>query len=547
MSDLSDAQLLRQYAELGSEAAFRELAARHTDLVYSAALRQVNSPDLARDITQSVFTDLARKAQPLARKFPVESSLAGWLHRGTRFAALNLLRDTRRRIAYEKQAMEQLLANADPPPDWDRLRPVLDEALDSLGDEDQQALLLRFFKNQDFRAVGRALGVSDDTAQKRVTRALERLRQFLAKRGVALGASGLAALLSAQAIQAAPAGLAATVAATAALAGAQTLGAALATTSAIATTQTIAMTALQKFALTAALAAAIGAGLYETQLAAELRRQNQTLKRRQAERAQQWEQLRREGESTANRLAAISEATERFNQDQDEQRRLRAQIAQLRRDPPDALGAEAQAWMERVSLLKQRMEQMPGAKIPELRLLTERDWLSVAKDSELRSEKEIRQALSQLRSRATNLVGHQLQAAMNQFTAANDGVFTTDLALLKPYLDSPLETEILARYSVQPSSALKTLALGGDWVILPKQVDGVIDDLMVFGPNGMGGMGGGESTTLARLATAIEAYRIANQGNLWPGDATLLTPYITTPEQQAAYKELLEINHNLGR
>ena len=154
MHEESDIQLLRDYAEDGNEAAFRELVTRHTDLVYSAALRQVFSPDLAGDIAQSVFTDLARKAHPVAEKLQGKGSLAGWLHRGTRYAALSQLRETRCRIASERQAMEQLLTNSESAPDWGHIRPVLDEALDSLSDEDREALLLRYFKNQDFRAVG---------------------------------------------------------------------------------------------------------------------------------------------------------------------------------------------------------------------------------------------------------------------------------------------------------------------------------------------------------------------------------------------------------
>src|ERR1035437_4702593 len=202
MHEKSDVQLLRDYAEDGHEAAFRELVTRHADFVFSAALRQVNSPDLAGDIAQGVFTDLARKARPLAEQMP--GSLAGWLHRGTRYAAFNHLRDTRRRLANEKQAMEQLLINSESAPDWELIRPVRDEA--------REALLLRYFKNQDFRAVGLALGVSDDTAQKRVSRAVERLREFFSKRNMTIGASGLAVVISANAVQAAPVGLALTIA-----------------------------------------------------------------------------------------------------------------------------------------------------------------------------------------------------------------------------------------------------------------------------------------------------------------------------------------------
>lgn len=77
MQPSSDAQLLRDYAERGVEAAFAEIVARHTDLVYSAALRQVYSPDLARDVTQSVFTDLALKARTVIAKLRPEASLVG--------------------------------------------------------------------------------------------------------------------------------------------------------------------------------------------------------------------------------------------------------------------------------------------------------------------------------------------------------------------------------------------------------------------------------------------------------------------------------------
>lgn len=147
MQDKSDAELLREYAERGCEPAFREIVTRHTDLVYSAALRCVNSPDIACDIAQSVFTDLSRKARPLADNLADNASLVGWLYRSTRFAALNQLRGDRRRFAHERQAMEQLFINSESSPDWERIRPVLDEAMDNLSDEDRDAVLLRYFKN----------------------------------------------------------------------------------------------------------------------------------------------------------------------------------------------------------------------------------------------------------------------------------------------------------------------------------------------------------------------------------------------------------------
>ncbi|PWU10786.1 MAG: hypothetical protein C5B50_24790 [Verrucomicrobia bacterium] len=103
--------------------------------------------DLARDVAQSVFTDLARKARPLAAKLTEASSLVGWLYRSTRFAALNQVREGSRRLARERQAMEQLITNSESEAGWERVRPLLDEAMADLSDNDREAVLLRYFKN----------------------------------------------------------------------------------------------------------------------------------------------------------------------------------------------------------------------------------------------------------------------------------------------------------------------------------------------------------------------------------------------------------------
>src|ERR1041385_8322662 len=148
-------QLLRQYAADGSEAAFGELVARHVNLVYSAALRRTGGDaHLAQDVAQLVFTDLARKA----RSLPENVVLAGWLHRATRYAAAQWLRTERRRAAREQEAvtMNSILSEADSDPsrrsptdaDWAQIRPLLDEALDELGDDDRDALVLRFFEQR---------------------------------------------------------------------------------------------------------------------------------------------------------------------------------------------------------------------------------------------------------------------------------------------------------------------------------------------------------------------------------------------------------------
>ena len=179
MQPQSDVWLLREYAEHGKESAFAELTARHTNLVYSAALRQVDSPDLAAEVAQQAFIGLARGAQALSRKLAEDASLAGWLCRSARNLSLNLRRDEFRRHSRERQAMALHDPTPEASPDWEQLRPLLDEAMAELNETDYDAIVLRFYRQQDLRSVGRALGLSDDAAQKRVSRAVERLARRL--------------------------------------------------------------------------------------------------------------------------------------------------------------------------------------------------------------------------------------------------------------------------------------------------------------------------------------------------------------------------------
>ena len=327
MQNKSDAQLLREYAVQGSEPAFAEIVARHADLVYSAAWRQTGSPELSREIAQGVFTDLARKARALARSSKPGTSLAGWLYRGTRFATLTCLRGERRRQAHERQFMEHFAPTSDTARDWERVAPVLDEAMAELGDADREAVLLRYFKNQDFRAVGLALGVSDVAAQKRVSRAVERLREFFAQRGISVGASGLALVISANAVQTAPIGLALSLSATALIGG---------TTLTTTATQAIAMTTTQKVLITTVLAAAVGTGLYEAREALHARNSAATLQQQQAALDQQLQQLTRERDEATRRLAGTPDEN-RLNRATTELLKLRGEVARLRGEREEML------------------------------------------------------------------------------------------------------------------------------------------------------------------------------------------------------------------
>jgi len=216
-----DAELLIDYAKRNSEAAFTELVARYIPLVHSAALRLVNGDlHLAQDVTQTVFSDLARKALTIAKEISARGEvLPGWLYTITRFAAATAIRTNQRRRKYEENAFamsETISTTEETDPDWEVLRPVLDEAMGHLSASDRDAVILRFFQGEELKKIGEVIGVTEDAARMRINRALESLKRLLAARGVTLPASVLVALISTNAIQAVPPALAVAVAATAA-------------------------------------------------------------------------------------------------------------------------------------------------------------------------------------------------------------------------------------------------------------------------------------------------------------------------------------------
>ncbi|MCX6924677.1 MAG: sigma-70 family RNA polymerase sigma factor [Verrucomicrobia bacterium] len=316
-----DMALVREFAQSNSEQAFARLVSQHVNLVYSVAMRQVRDPHLAKEVTQSVFIILAGKAKSLSPK----TILSGWLCRTARYVSANTLSIQRRRQYREQEAHMESILNEPEPGVWNQIAPMLDEALNCLGEKEHDAVVLRFFDGKELKQVGAAMGTTEDAARMRVNRGLEKLREYFTKKGVTLSATAIAGAVAANSVQAAPAGLAAVIT-TAALSGTT-----ITTAAVIAATKGIAMTTLQKTVIAAAFAVAVGTGIYEARQAVNARAEVQTLQQQQAPFNEQIQQLTKDRDEATRQLAALREDNELLNRNTRDLLGLRAEVTRLRK------------------------------------------------------------------------------------------------------------------------------------------------------------------------------------------------------------------------
>jgi RNA polymerase sigma factor (sigma-70 family) len=327
----TDTELLQRFAEQRSEEAFAVLVGRHLDLVHSAARRQCRGDENeAQDVTQAVFTELARQASRLAG----HPALVGWLFATTHRIASRRQRDARRRQRRETEAhfMQTVLSGvgSEPEADWERIAPVLDAAMHGLSEADRLALLLRFFERRPLAEVGAKLGIRENAARMRVERALEKLRLRLERHGVTSSAAAMSMALSGSGVGAASPALAASVVSSALTGSAVTL-------------IPIGIWTLMVSAKLKVISAVVAAALLGIPWAYEYHRRVD-LARENARIAGQLEQTRRDlkqAQADAGRLAAVRE----------ESRLLREEVLRLRGEH-----ARLKSGMERRSIPLERAE-----------------------------------------------------------------------------------------------------------------------------------------------------------------------------------------------
>ena len=531
----STRQLLAEYAQTQSESAFRELVSCYLDLVYSTALRQVDGDThRAQDVTQVVFTDLANQAPRISS----DVMLGGWLHRHTCFVAANTMRSERRRLAREKEAVKML--NDEPALDFSRVAPLLDETIDRLGEEDRVAIVLRFFEQKDYHAVGRHLNTSEDAARMRVNRAVDKLRDLLAQRGIRTTGAVLSGVITNNAVHAAPAGLLGTIT-SAAVTGT--------TTGLITATKTIAMTTFQKLAVTAVLTVSAGVGLYEAKQATNTRAEMQKLQAQQAPLAREVATLRAEDAQLSNLVAQAKEQKQLTAAQFQELLKLRGQatasqkMSELENDPAVQ---KAQVWLAKEKKIRDQFELHPEQKIPEMQFLTEEDWLDHARHADVDTENGMRIAMSNIRSTASGAFSSIMITALGSYMADHQQQLPDTASQLADYFHPPLKDAeaILSRYiRYKPDP---NIMLGSPMVFEQDRATVVdpIDSRVTFGTNTTIWLPALKPVPLPdELEPVAKAYFDAHHtGFLSVYD---LRPFATTPEQKAALEKIIEaVNPN---
>ncbi len=186
LAGLDDEALLDRYAARRDDLAFEAIVARHGPMVLGVCRRVLGDAHAAEDAFQATFLILARKARAVRRG----SSLAGWLYRVAHRISVREHAAGRRR-----REREVLLAMAGSdgvgPPSPSDMPALLDE-IDRLPDRYRTPIVLCGIEGLTAEAAAERIGCPVGTVWGRLSRARERLRARLVRRGFALGAGAVA-------------------------------------------------------------------------------------------------------------------------------------------------------------------------------------------------------------------------------------------------------------------------------------------------------------------------------------------------------------------
>jgi RNA polymerase sigma-70 factor, ECF subfamily len=193
----TERNLLQRMADESDVDAFSEIMHHYAHLAYGASHRILRDEALAADVVQETFLYFLQNASRITE------SLASWLHRVATCRAIDRLRQEASRRRREQSYAAEHSSGADP---WHEIEPLVDEALLEMPEDLRNLLVWHYLEGRTLTQIATANGMSQPTASRRLTTALEQMRYQLRKKGVAVTSVALSSIL-ASSVQAAPAAL----------------------------------------------------------------------------------------------------------------------------------------------------------------------------------------------------------------------------------------------------------------------------------------------------------------------------------------------------
>ena len=204
--------------------------------------------------------------------------------------------------------------------------------------------------------------------------------------------------------------------------------------------------------------------------------------------------------------AEIQRARQRFAETKNEAETTGRARATARAEIAAFESSPAKLWSSRIRILQQLLEELPGQRIPELKLLDALDWIEVARNAELDTPGNIRAALAALRAMARQKFVKPLQEALRQFTDASGGELPADIHELARFLAAPADAGMLERYGLTRSGRL---GAKDENLIVEKPISDLILSVsldawsMTTGPNLLPAPGESEMDAFERAMAAM--------------------------------------------
>ena len=216
--------------------------------------------------------------------------------------------------------------------------------------------------------------------------------------------------------------------------------------------------------------------------------------------------------------------------------------------------AEMANWLKRVKRLKQLFDERPDQRVPEMKYLTDQDWLKVAKRVDLEAENGERKAFAAIRDAAAGHFTPQLSEALRKFATSSGDSAPPPMSVFARFLDPTADPEMLDRYEIIKTT--EPYEKAQRWRVQTKAaIDADYDsrhyvDAYVDGRGHGGGSTGAPWAWIPDFRSQTErahrAFTAANKGTSATGLADVL-PYFNPPLSPALIEKLIKAEREQKR